>query len=249
MASVSPSVSPSASPSVSPSASPVDWFLASTLTVTTGSIISGVLEDTYSDNDIRLVLAEIVGTPGFAYDFTFGGFEAVPTTALFANFCAWYDGNPAHIVKLQQWNYNTTIWVDVTADAMDFEKIDSEQVYQFRLLDDANYISGGEIQLQIVHNSPGNPLHAFHIDYLYLSLVASPSASPSESPSVSPSESPSLSPSVSPSASPSLGPIVELDNNILYAGFDGGIVGNIVINDLTEISINDPRFEIRLEDQ
>lgn len=117
----------------------------------------------------ELVITETAGTPGYDFDFTFGEYDTVPTTALAVQFYAYYDGNLAHNVKLQQWDYNASGWVDVPGATFPDET--SEQHYRFVLIDDPDYISGGEIKLRIVHTSPGNPTHHFHIDQMYLELA------------------------------------------------------------------------------
>ena len=208
--SASPSASisstPSASESLSPSPGAVPWYLASTLTLTTGDLDGGVLEDTYEEDDNDLVIGEIGGTPGYEIDFIFGEDDSVPSSDLSLFLVGNYSGNPAHNVKLQQWNYDLTQWDDVTAEAQDFPSEGSEQTYQIHLLDDVDHISAGQIQIRICHVSAGNPTHTFNIDHLYLALHTSLSASPSVSVSSSPSASWSASPSVSESATESASP-------------------------------------------
>lgn len=146
----------------------VPWYNAASLTPTTGAIVSGTLANTYVDAGTELVLSEVNGTPGFVYDFTFGTHDPVTKTWLFANIEGWYDGNPAHNVKLQQWNFNSSSWVNVTSNTNDFPSSASEQSRQFSLINDANYLSGGLIKLRLNHSSPGNTSHVFHIDLMEL---------------------------------------------------------------------------------
>ncbi len=144
------------------------WTRADTLTVNTGSINAGSLRSVWVADDAELVLNEVTGTPGFDYVFRFGRDQDVPYTGIKVMFEAWYEGNPAHNVKLQQYNYNSTSWTDVTGDAQDFPDAASEQTYSFNLIDDPDYLSSGEIQLKIVHTSPGSAGHYLHIDNMYL---------------------------------------------------------------------------------
>jgi len=149
----------------------VPWYLPTDITVTT-SIQSGTLVDTYSNNGVELIVNEEVGTPGSEIELEFGEFEAVPDTDLVIDLAAWYDGNPAHITKLQQWDYNALDWTDVTTDAIDFPSTASKQDYHFVLINDPDYISAGKIRLKIAHTSAGNPTHNFYIDLALLGDAA-----------------------------------------------------------------------------
>jgi hypothetical protein len=154
-----------------------------------------------------LVLSEVTGGNAFIYDFTFGEFDDVPSSNVDLYFSGYYDGNLAHTVKLQQWNYVTGggQWENVTANPKDFPDAVSEQNYEFFLFDNPNYISSGNIQIRIIHTSPGNPTHQFHINKLYLQ-AGGPSSTPSQTPSESPSQTPSQTSSRTVSATPSLTP-------------------------------------------
>lgn len=147
----------------------IAWRLASSLNVTLPDAQPLGHLKTHFDDGVELEVGEQTGIPGFDFDFTFGEHYAVTETKLVANFKAWYDGNPAHNVKLQQYNFNTTSWVNVTAAAQDFPDAASEQTYKFNLIDDADYLDGGLIKLRIIHTSSGNLTHTMYIDHLYLS--------------------------------------------------------------------------------
>lgn len=155
----------------------IPWYDASSLTLTTGAISSGALEDTYSDNGVELVLTEVTGTPGFVYDFTFGEYDPVPNNVHTVLFKAWYQGNKAHNVKLQQWNYTTSGWTNVTGATQDFPDVASEQTYAFKIDASADYLSNGQIKLRLNHTSPGNPVHLMHIDQMYLTPIKVETAS------------------------------------------------------------------------
>lgn len=118
------------------------------------------------------MINEVVGIPGYDIQFVFGEYDSVPTSAIAVQFYAYYDGNAGHNVKLQQWNYNTLGWDDVPGATFPDEV--SEQSYRFILIDDADHISAGEVELRIVHTSSGNPLHHFHIDQMILELAGKP---------------------------------------------------------------------------
>jgi hypothetical protein len=218
-ASSSASTSISASPSSSPSLGTPFWYLASSLTIGNGSITSGTLSDTYTDDGNILVLGE-TGT-GFTYDFTFGENDPVPTPHVDIYFRAWYDGNPAHNIRILQKNWTSGLWEYLTGETNDFPQSETEQDFEFFLINGADYIQDGKVQIRIQHPTGGSPLHQFHIDRMWLqtggasqSVSASPSISPSASASTSPS--PSASPSGSISATPSASPsAAQLEKKII----------------------------------
>ena len=155
-----------------------DWRNPSSLTETVGAIVSGTLADVYIDSDAtELVLSETVGTPGFDYTFEFGIGTDVPSTLLHLYVEGYYDGNVAHNVKLQQWNYDTSAWTDVSGAI--FPDAGAEQNYKFRLINDPDYISSGNIKLRVVHTSAGNPVHQLHLDKFYVDLTDDKEAEPS----------------------------------------------------------------------
>ena len=188
--------------SSSSSASPINWYNAHDMDVNTGSVLSGVLSDTYSEDNNDLVLNEVTGKPGFSYDFNFENLpnEISPYTVTFVG---WYEGNPAHVVKLQIYNFETTDWENVTAAVKDFPDADSEQTYIFNLPDPiADYIDAERLQLRVIHTNNGSAGHYFYIDHLYLTEKTSSSSS-SESSSDSSSSSSSESSSSSSDSSSS----------------------------------------------
>lgn len=142
------------------------WYNPDSITVNTGSVVSGTIEDTWSDGGAKLQLAETVGTPGFDYDFYF---YDVPADALSIVINGYYDGQPSHNIKIRQYNFTTTNWTDLGPDTTDFPTNTSDQDHQFALFGGPNYNSGGQVRLKIVHISPGNPTHNFYIDHMIMS--------------------------------------------------------------------------------
>jgi hypothetical protein len=150
----------------------IPWDRASSYVITVGTLDGGTLDDTYAIGGGSLVLGETGSNPAFQFDFTFGEEISVPTSDLVVHITGYYDGNPAHIVKLQQWDYNLAQWDNVTAAARDFPADSSDQTYSFALINDADHIQAGQIQLRFHHPVGGNPLHAFHFDFVGLTAVA-----------------------------------------------------------------------------
>jgi len=144
------------------------WYNPDSITVNTGSIVSGTIEDTWSDNGIKLQLAETTGSPAFSYDFYFYG---VPATAYNITINGYYQGNPAHDKKIQQYNFTTTNWTDLTAEDDDFPSTTSDQDYTFALFGGVNYVQSGEVRIRIIHSSAGNITHNFYIDEMVMGQI------------------------------------------------------------------------------
>lgn len=144
------------------------WYNPDSITVNAGSIVSGTIEDTWSDDGARLQLAETTGIPGYDYDFYF---YDVPATATTININGYYEGNPGHNVKIQQWNFTTEAWTDLTGDTQDFSSDTSDQDYEFTIFGGVNYNNNGEVRLKIVHNSAGSVLHNLYIDHMFMGEV------------------------------------------------------------------------------
>lgn len=141
------------------------WWLAKSLTINTGAILSGQLHDTYSDDSDRLELREGAATPGFDYDFIFENIPASVNGVI--HFKGYYEGNPAHIVRVQAWNYVASAWQYLTSAVRDLPSAAADQDYTWDVSPDEFY-SGGSLKLKIVHESPGNSTHKLWINYLWL---------------------------------------------------------------------------------
>ena len=144
-----------------------DWFTADLLTIGNGSIFSGELEDTYVEDGNYLVLKETNLTPGSDYDFTFND---IPTsiTEVTISLTGRYDGNPAHNVKVQLWNYTTADWDNITGLTQDIPKTTIDVHYNWFVTFGTDYISHGTIRFGVLHVSPGNPNNKLYIDHLHL---------------------------------------------------------------------------------
>lgn len=139
------------------------WYHPDEIIVVAGAIESGAIEDTWSSNDTRLALTETTANPGFDYHFYF---YDVPDTAFAIRFNGYYAGNPAHKVKIQQWNFNTTSWTNLTSDTTDFPSAAADYDDEFSLFGGTNYVSSGHVRIRIYHDGVGAALHRFYIDLL-----------------------------------------------------------------------------------
>jgi len=141
------------------------WYNAEDLVINTGSIVSGTVNDTWTDNGVKLQLAETAGAPAFSYDFYF---YDVPAIAADVTFNGYYSGNPGHQKKIQQYNFTTLGWTNLTADPDDFPTAAADYTLQFPVLNDSDYNSGGEVRLRIIHSTGGSATHYLYIDQLLL---------------------------------------------------------------------------------
>lgn len=153
------------------------WWLADSLHINTGSIDSGSLEDTKLDDGTFLILAEETGAPGFDYEFWFA---SVPDTAedLKINVNGYYEGNPVHVVRIQAWNFNQSQWDNLSEASTDFPSRSTEDSYQFEISPASDYRDLGVVKIRIVHQTAGNPIHDFNIDYLWLQAAGLMPGSP-----------------------------------------------------------------------
>jgi len=145
--------------------SPV-WRLPVSMLANIGSINSGILANVYAEDDVYLVLNEVLGSnPGFDYRFDFND---VPTHNFDICLAGYYQGNPAHNVKIRVYNFNTSTFDNLTANLTDFPSAAVKSNYKFTV-QNADYVSGvGQVIVQIIHTSIGTNGHLFHIDHLYL---------------------------------------------------------------------------------
>lgn len=126
---------------------------------------TGDFEDIFVKDGVSWQFEEISGNPGQNIVFIFDDVPEVPLRVFMRCF---YDGNPAHVVKLRRYDYDSATWVDVTEDVRDFISRSTLREYYFDLAYDADYFSNGQMKLQIDHVSSGSPGHFFDLDFMAL---------------------------------------------------------------------------------
>jgi hypothetical protein len=100
---------------------------------------------------------EVTGVPGFNVEIEFavtGDFNQLYLDSR-------YQGNPAHLVNIDLWNYNTSAWNT-------FKTISNEADYVIKaidILDPMHYVSANVVRCRIYHSSSGNASHNLYIDY------------------------------------------------------------------------------------
>jgi len=137
----------------------MSWWEADSFTINVGSVSSGAITDTYTDDGNRHVLNETTGSPGFDYEYWFAGVPSLTSFRFVVN--GYYDGNPAHYANAYAWNYTLSIWQylgqmpDETAD----------QTYNFPSLG-ADFISGGQAKIRFTHPVSGAVGHYLRLDMI-----------------------------------------------------------------------------------
>jgi hypothetical protein len=129
------------------------------VTVVAGTIISGSVASVNDIDEVYLQIEEVSGTPGF--DVIFDYSQLLEFSSIL--FQGRYEGNPAHEVLLQMWDYSGTKWVtfsELKSNTQDF--VLSPRIKSKRFLD------SGDARVRFVHTSAGNTAHDLYIDLLTL---------------------------------------------------------------------------------
>ena len=139
---------------------------ADSITLTAGTLISGTVDDTKSIDQVYYQVQELSATPGFDIRFNLT-LDNNPGKWLVV--CR-YEGNPAHNVLAEAWNYTGSTWDRFTAATRDFPSgaVDVEYSFDFNDLAGAitDYVSGTDAIVRMYHSSAGNTSHDMYIDYL-----------------------------------------------------------------------------------
>jgi len=156
-----------------------------------GKINSGSFDNIHADDASLLILDEENDTPGFSYDFHWVDIpDSSASSAFILTFTGEYNGSDDHNVKLQLFNYDTTSFVNVTANDQDLPNVSAQRIFQFNLpTDTGNYIQNGDMELRILHETAGNNGHLLRIDEMFIEFGSSSSSSSSKSSSSSSSSS------------------------------------------------------------
>lgn len=140
----------------------------STMTVNTGTLVSGTVADVqkmFDGNEIEV--DEVVGAPGFdvQFDFTDVSQTEPPNFVV----CRWkYDGSATHFCTVDIYNYTTTSWDQLRY----FTNTDTYYASMTMYIPNANrgdYVdSSGNAQIRFYHHTAGNASHDFHVEYVGL---------------------------------------------------------------------------------
>lgn len=142
-------------------------YFANTIAVINGTVVTGGVSNTITVNEVYLQVQE---SSTFIINSVFDG---LPTNPAQIRIIGRYEGNPAHEVEAQAFNYDSSDWIDMNATTNDFPSsaTDSSFIFQFPDLS-GDYLSGGQAQVRLFHTSSANVNHDFYLDFIEL-LVAS----------------------------------------------------------------------------
>lgn len=149
------------------------------INVVVGTDVSSDHKDTYHDDANIVEVTELTQQPGFTVDFYFDKFVV---TDYFANFLkldvlGYYEGNPAHDVKIYVYNWLTESWGSFTHEPADpdadFPDVAAEAEYTFYGKPSAGWQSeiNGTIIIRINHDSSGSAGHDFYVNKMTLEAV------------------------------------------------------------------------------
>ena len=150
-------------------------FYPNSVDVLAGTAVGQDWKEVYHDDANVYELTEVTATPGYEIVFNFDRFrvddDRVNTLKL--DFLGWYEGNPAHNVKLYIYNWITEAWVALTSADDDFVDNTAEQTLTFYKETAPGFSSGlnGRVLIKIKHDSPGSAGHLLTINQLKLSAV------------------------------------------------------------------------------
>jgi hypothetical protein len=145
---------------------------AASVTVTDGTIESGTVTNTRTIDQTYLLVGE---SGQWKIDFTFTNVAGQPTQI---DWLGYYDGNPAHVIDLDMWNFTSSQWDTVQADAFTDSGTDEYTVQAVVPDPQTNYISSGVCTVRIDHTSTAIAGHDFATDYMAIleSQVSIPTA-------------------------------------------------------------------------
>lgn len=132
-----------------------------------GTLVTGNLMSLIETDSNELQVQETAGTPGTIVRFIF---KNAGNHAHLLYVFGRYQGNVGHVVKLQQYNYTTATWVNVTADTRDFLSEPTDSAHTFTLLAGSDYLGpdGTSLEVRFNHTSPGSTLHNLYFDEVLL---------------------------------------------------------------------------------
>ncbi len=142
-----------------------DWinYNVSSVHVIKGTYISGDLASMEYDDADYYRVDEVTGVEGFDIRFNF---TDVPDTILSLShriLCE-YEGNPAHDVDIEVFNFTSNAWVDsIHVPEHGFRWLNNSMS-----LNSIDFNDGGNVWLRIVHHTSGVKTHYQNIDYFQL---------------------------------------------------------------------------------
>ena len=133
------------------------YFPPTVLTVSPGTLSAGTAADLAAPGGSSVVVTEVVNTPGFTVEVECRGV----TYPLGLVVYGYYNGNAAHEVDVEAYNYDTAAW-DVYGT---MPSVSSLKRYSFILGRSPDYVSGHVSKMRFNHVSGGVGGHTLNLDY------------------------------------------------------------------------------------
>ena len=151
-------------------------YNVSAINASVGVVDGGNLSSVFFIDGNTFNVSEVGGVPGMVISLNFTGVDP-DAECLWVTFWYLYDGNQNHDFDIEMWNFTSSAWVDDghLIDGVAFSWTNST-IYAIRIPID--FLSGGEVRVQLNHESPGNMNHDLFIDYIRLvaKIPAEPAA-------------------------------------------------------------------------
>lgn len=137
----------------------------STLTVTAGTLAAGTVSDLAAPGGTLVDIEEVAATPAFDVEVVFASVTGTPIGFVWTG---WYEGNTAHVVTVDAWNYTTSAWDNVGLAEHRTEK----KSYSYLYARGTDYVSAGAAKFRFCHVSAGNTSHDLWLDYCAVVTIA-----------------------------------------------------------------------------
>lgn len=135
-------------------------IVADTLTVNVGTATGGIADTQIWQDGNEIVVADAAATPGLTITVTFEDVDSI----LYLFVLGFYEGSSTHYVNIEMWNYDTAAWDQFGNMALKL----SSASHLLPVLDDTDYISGGQAKARFNHPPNGNVNHDTTIRFLAL---------------------------------------------------------------------------------
>ena len=137
-------------------------YIPNSLALTNGVYVSGGLSDiqTFADGN-AYILTDGTGS-GPAWIFTTDFISVTRFNRVVLNIS--YTASSGHTIYVQLYNYDSATWDTIGT----YTGLGNYYAFALQVIDDANYISGGIVQLRLYHNNSGVAGHQSNIDYMAL---------------------------------------------------------------------------------
>jgi len=143
------------------------FVVASSVSVTNGTITSGTVTNTWIDNASYLVVNE---SGVFEVYFFFTNAATCPRIL---DFNGHYDGNPSHYVKFQAWDYTNSVYSNLTANVTDVPNGTVDVSRKINFPDpNQNYCNtNGEVIIRALHIGTAVGSHNMYFDFMQLTYA------------------------------------------------------------------------------